>query len=195
MYKRKLKMKNAEIESKLFELVKGCINNEDFMVNRKETGRHDYLYGGPCHVKLLTGVRIDTTNVNIRYEEYGKAHYKQAYYIALDFEHEPSINIIYERVSEERTIEDKLITVERVMYSGLTDKIRNLFIGKSYTEIVKNEITIRNHKYVLTCGEFKVDLTDEQVEELVELYNTNIIEFRKNKQTSEIISRMKKYVK
>jgi hypothetical protein len=61
-------------------------------------------------------------------------------------------------------------------------------------EIVKNEITIRNYRYVLTCGEFKVDLTDEQVEELVELYNTNIIAFKKNKQASEIISRMKKYI-
>ena len=149
-------MKNTEIESKLFELVKGCINNEDFMVNRKETGRHDYRCGGPRHVKLLTGVSINTTSVNIRYEEHGKCDYKQAYCISLDFEHEPSIHINY--------------------------------------EIVKNEITIRNYRYVLTCGEFKVDLTDEQVEELVELYNTNIIAFKKNKQASEIISRMKKYI-
>ena len=188
-------MKNTEIESKLFELVKGCINNEDFMVNRKETGRHDYRYGGPCHVKILTGVRIDTTSVNTRYEEHGKCDYKQAYCISLDFEHEPSIYINYERISEKRTVEDKLITVERVKYNWLIDKITNLFIGKSYTEIVKNEITIRNHKYVLTCGEFKIDLTDEQVEELVELYNTNIIEFRKNKQASEIVSRIKKFIK
>ena len=186
-------MKNTEIENKLFDLVKGCINNEDFMVNRKETGRHDYRCYG--RGKILTGVRIDTTNVNTRYEEHGKLDYKQAYCISLDFEHEPSIYINYERISEETTVEDKLITVERVKYNWLIDKIRNLFIGKSYTEIVKNEITIRNHKYVLTCGEFKVDLTDEQVEELVGLYNTNIIEFKKNKQASEIVSRMKKYIK
>ncbi len=188
-----LKMKNAEIESKLFELVKGCINNEDFMVNQKETGRNNYGYGGPF--QILTGVRINTTSVNTRYEEHGKCDYKQAYYISLDFEHEPSIYINYERISEERTVEGKLITVERVKYNWLIDKITNLFIGKSYTEIVKNEIIIRKHKYVLTCGEFKVDLTDEQVEELVELYNINIVEFRKNKQASEIVSRMKKFIK
>jgi hypothetical protein len=189
-------MKNTEIEGKLFELVKACINNEDFVINQKETNRQEYYHNHSCTpIKIRTGVRVDNYSVVTLRQDHGYDTHKKSHNISVEFENEPRITIQYTRIGSETKIETKEIIKDREDYGWLIRTIRRLFVSDKYTELVDNEVIIYEYKYILRCGEFKVELTEEQVEELVELYNTNIIEFNKNKQSSEIISRIKKFIK
>jgi len=178
-------MENKEIESKLFELVKACINDENFIMNRVKTDRFDYRY----HCDVYTGVVLSIDEMSKIVPKYGKCIREKEYNFQLFFENTPDIIIKSEFIDEKISYEDVLVKRSDVYNYNPFD------VFKSRMVTVKNEIKTYTHGYFLTCGEFKVSLTNQQVLELFELYQNNLIEFKKKKESVEIISRFEQFLK
>lgn len=177
------------IEDNLLELVKGCINDKDFMTNPIILDSTSYI-GNNRIIRNITGVRIDNTSVitkTIERGDYFDKHHKLVNIITLTFENEPPIVISCNHIDTQvKNLEVKTLVK--------TNPIKKFFFGDKY-EIEDERITTVVHQYELVCGEFKIALTDEQVDELVKLYRTNISNFQKEKEAFEIHKRIKKFVK
>jgi hypothetical protein len=187
-----------QIENQLLTLVKGCINNREFMMDTKKITGTTYRNG--MFIENYTGVHVRDSHWTINKsfingEKYpSRSENYKFKTINLLFENEPSINISVELSNE---IKHKLNVTETITREGKTfkEKFFNLFKSFSYTKDSIEEIITYNYQYKLVCGEFKIDLTFQEVDELVNLYETNIVKFKKQTQAIEIMKRIKKYVK
>jgi len=188
------------IEDQLFSLVKGCINDKEFMTEPKPTDNHEWVNSRVGHQNIKTGVRLDYSTVTtlLIYEDgdsYStKSQSKQTKIITLIFENEPTIRIAHKRVNELNNTVPVTKVVTREAKSNI-GKFINLFRSKTYTQNSIEKRTEYMYKYELVCGEFNIFLTDEEVDELVKLYLTNMILFKKEKEVLEIEKRIKKYIK
>lgn len=187
-----------QIENQLLALVKGCINNREFMMDTKEITGTTYRNG--MFIVNYTGVHVSESHWTLnksfingnKYPSRSENHKFKT--ISLVFENEPSIEIFVEMVNESK---HALNVTETITREGKTfkEKFFNLFKSFSYTKDYVEEIITYNYQYKLVCGEFKIDLTFQEVDELVKLYETNIVKFKKQTQAIEIIKRIKKYVR
>ena len=191
-----------QIENQLLALVKGCINNREFMMDTKEfiTTVHNCRGINNYNVTSYTGVYVSDSHWTInksfingdKYPSRSENHKFKT--INLVFENEPEIAIFVELSNE---IKHTLNVTETITREGKTfkEKFFNLFKSFSYTKDSIEEIITYNYQYKLVCGEFKIDLTFQEVDELVNLYEINIVKFKKQTQAIEIMKRIKKYVK
>ena len=187
-----------QIENQLLALVKGCINNREFMMDTKEITGTTYRNG--MFIVNYTGVHVSESHWTLnksfingdKYPSRSEIHKFKT--ISLVFENEPSIDIFVELANETK---HTLNVTEKITREGKTfkEKFFNLFKSFSYIKESVEEIITYNYQYKLVCGEFKIDLTFEEVDELVKLYETNIVKFNKQTQAIEIMKRIKKYVK
>lgn len=188
-----------QIENQLLALVKGCINDRDFVINTTETKQTRYNGHGKF-TNIHTGVEIcgshDIINKTYLNGETYPSRSETRYFktIRLTFENEPSIVIFPEVLEETKKISN---VTEKIVIEGKTlkEKFFNLFKPFSYIKENVEEIITYTHGYKLTCGDFNISVSDEEVEELIKLYETNLVKFRKISQAIEIEKRIKKYVK
>ena len=189
--------KFKQIEDQLLSLVIGCINDKKFMTEPKPTDEHEWVHNS--HQNIKTGVRVRDVRVCViesydDYDKYIKSDYRMCKQIRLAFENQPKIEIYAEQISHQENIFNRKQTYNRESGS-IIGRFINLFRSKTYTKDIVENIITRIYGYKLVCGEFKISLTDEEVDDLVKLYETNIVLFKKEKEVLEIENRIKKYVK
>lgn len=189
-----------QIENKLLDLVKGCINDREFMTETKETTQKIYNYGYSRWSNAYTGVTVSSDyqiiseiyeNDSVHATKTKKDIFK---IITLIFENEPKIEIKVERVTHQKNVFNITETLLRES-NGLKEHIVNFFKSRTYIKHTVEEIITNTYEYKLVCGEFKISVSNEEVDELVKLYEANTIKFKKEAQAIEIEKRIKKYVK
>lgn len=170
--------KFKEIEDNLFNLVKSCINNREFLMDKVGS------------VIVSRGGEDEITHIGYGGDDYyDTKKVIDVYHIRLNFENEPQI-YIYPKVLDTTR---KRVIIKRELTRK--NNLINLFRNKKYSADVEVLEEHKTYHYILQCGGFQVNLTAEQIEELVELYYKNKDQFKKEQEMDKIKERINKYLK